>query len=171
VDARKDAHDAAFLEAKKNNVGAVGFVGTGLLNSGEVRLDYPRKRLTITLPAKTGKSRKLCRRGKSVPFVLNKYGFTTSVNTDMGELQLGWDTGAPAILISRPAAVALQVPGDRENTVSQKFAIAGKDFGPQRIEIWDNIPLPPEIAGFVGHPFFLEHIVCFDYPAQQLRIQ
>jgi hypothetical protein len=170
VDARKDAHDEAFLTAKKTAVGALGFIGTGLLVSGQIRLDYSRTRLTISLPVKSGETSNICR-GRSVPFVLNKYGFTTRVNTDIGELQLGWDTGAPAVLISRSAAVAAQIPTDQESTVSENFVIAGRNFGPQRIEIWDNMPLPPEIAGLVGHPFFQKHIVCFDYPAQELHIQ
>jgi hypothetical protein len=170
VEARRDTHDEAFLNAKKAGVGAVGFIGTGLFNSGQIRLDYSRRKLTISLPEKAEEARNLCR-GKAVPFVLNKYGFTTSVGTDIGELQLGWDTGAPAILISRSAAGVAQIPMDQESAVSKKFVIAGEDFGPQRIEIWDNMPLPPEIAGLVGHPFFQKHIVCFDYPAQQLHIR
>ena len=170
VDARKDAHAEAFLTAKKTGIGAVGFIVTGLINSGQIRLDYPRKRVTISLPGTAGQVRNLCR-GEPVPFVLNKYGFTTSVRTDIGELQLGWDTGAPAILISASAAIAAQASPNQGSTVSQKFVIAGKDFGPQRIEIWDNIPLPPEIAGLVGHPFFERHVVCFDYPGSKLHIQ
>jgi hypothetical protein len=170
VEARKDAHEEAFLEAKKAGVGAVGFIGTGLLNAGQIRLDYLHQNLTISLPGKTGGVRNICT-GKAVPFVVTKYGFTTGVNTDFGELQLGWDTGAPAILISRSAATAARLSGDAESTVSEKFLVAGKNFGPQRIEIWDNMPLPPEIAGLIGHPFFQEHIVCFDYPGLRLHIR
>jgi hypothetical protein len=170
VDARMDAHDKAFLAAKKADVGAVGFIGTGLLTSGQIRLDYQRNSVTIRVPKGADESSNLCR-GKAIPFDLNRYGFTTRVSTDIGELQLGWDTGAPAILVSRSAADTANIPKEQDGAVSQKFVIAGKDFGPQRIEIWDNIPLPPEIAGFVGHPFFQRHVVCFDYPAQQLHIQ
>jgi hypothetical protein len=170
VDARKDAHEEVFLTAKKTGVGAVGFIGTGLLNSGQIRLDYPRKRVTISLPGTAGKVRNLCR-GEPIPFVLNKYGFTTSVRTDIGELRLGWDTGAPAILIPESVAIAAQVSTNQGSIVSQEFVIGGKNFGPQRIEIWDNMPLPPEISGFVGHPFFERHIVCFDYPGSKLHIQ
>lgn len=170
VDARKDAHDEAFLKAKKTGVGAVGFIGTGLLKSGQIRLDYSRKKLTVSLPGKRGEVRNLCR-GTPVPFVVNQYGFTTSVTTDIGELQLGWDTGAPAILISESAARAARLTAEGESIVSEKFLIAGENFGPQRIEIWNNMPLPPEITGLIGHPFFQEHVVCFDYPGLTLRIQ
>ena len=170
AEARKDTHQEAFLKAKKARVVAVGFIGTGLLNAGQIRLDYLQKNLMISLPGKSGGVRNICK-GKSVPFVVNKYGFTTSVSTDIGELQLGWDTGAPAILISRSTATAARLSEDQESTVSERFVVAGKNFGPQRIEIWDNMPLPPEIAGLIGHPFFQEHIVCFDYPGLRLHIR
>jgi len=170
VDARKDAHEEAFLKAKKTAVGAVGFIGTGLFKSGQIRLDYPRKKLTVSLPGKRGEVRNLCR-GRPVPFVVNQYGFTTSVSTDIGELQFGWDTGSPSILISQSAASAAHLTTEGESIVSEKFLIAGENFGPQRIEIWNNIPLPREIAGLIGHPFFQEHIVCFDYPGLTLHIQ
>lgn len=170
VDARKDAHDEAFLKAKKDGVGAMGFIGTGLLKSGQLRVDYPRKEVTISLPGGTGELRKLCR-GQPVPFVVNQYGFTTAVSTDIGDLQLGWDTGAPAILISQSTARAAHLTTGQESIMSDRFVVAGKDFGPQRIEIWNNMPLPPEIAGLIGHPFFQEHVVCFDYPGFKLHIQ
>jgi hypothetical protein len=170
VDARRDAHDEAFLLAKKTGVGAVGFIGTGLLNSGQIRLDYPRKMLTISIPGADGQVRNLCR-GKPIPFLLNKYGFGTSVSTDIGELQLGWDTGAPAVLISASTATAARLPTDQESIVSKKFAIAGRNYGPQLIEVWRNIPLPPEIPGLIGHTFFEKRTVCFDYPRAKLHIQ
>jgi hypothetical protein len=170
VDARSDAHNAAFLLAKKTGVGAVGFIGTGLLNAGQIRLDYPRKKLTISIPGADGQVRNLCH-GKPIPFLLNKYGFGTSVSTDIGELQLGWDTGAPAILISATTAAAARLPTDQESIVSEKFVIAGRNYGPQLIEVWSNLPLPPEIPGLIGHPFFEKRIVCFDYPKAKLHIQ
>jgi hypothetical protein len=170
VDARRDAHDEAFRLAKKKGIGAVGFIGTGLLSSGQIRLDYPRKRLTISIPGAEGQVRNLCG-GKPIPFLLNKYGFATSVSTGIGELQLGWDTGAPAVLISASTATAAHISTDQESIVSEKFVIAGRNYGPQRIEIWRNMPLPPEIPGLIGHPFFEKHIICFDYPRAELHIQ
>ena len=92
------------------------------------------------------------------------------VGTDAGELQLGWDTGAPAILMSRSTAIAAHLAAELDSAVSKKFEVGGRDFGPQRIEIW-NIPLPTEIAGLVGHPFFHEHVVCFDYRNLTLHIE
>jgi hypothetical protein len=169
VVARQDVHDDAFRNYKKSEVGAVGFVGTGLFKSGQIRVDYSRTRLTISLPQRTGALRNVCR-GQPVPIVVNKWGLTTAVSTDVGELQLGWDTGAPAILMSRSTAGAAHLATELDRTVFKKFVIGGRSFGPQRIEIW-NIPLPTEIAGLIGHPFFQEHVVCFDYPRLTLHIQ
>ena len=169
VAARQDVHDDAFRNYKKTEVGAVGFVGTGLFKSGQIRVDYSRARLTISLPQKTGEVRNVCR-GQAVPIVVNKWGLTTLVGTDVGELQLGWDTGAPAILMSRSTASAARLATDVDSAVFKKFVVGGRDFGPQHIEIW-NIPLPTEIAGLVGHPFFQEHVICFDYRSLTLHIQ
>ena len=169
VVARQDVHDEAYRNYKKTELGAVGFVGTGLFKSGQIRLDYSRTRLTISLPQGTGAVCNVCR-GQAVPIVENKWGLTTAVSTDAGELQLGWDTGAPAILVSRSTASAANLAADLDSTEFKKFVVGGRNFGPQRIEIW-NIPLPTEIAGLIGYPFFREHVVCLDYPRLTLRIQ
>ena len=170
VDVRQDVHDEGFRKYKRTEVGAVGFIGTGVFEAGQIRLDYPRKRLTILLPEKTAAVQNRCR-GKPIPFVLNEYGFTTGVSTDIGELQLGWDTGTPAILISRSTANAVQTLTGEDSTLTEKFVIGGKNFGPQRIEIWNDMPLPPEIAGLIGHPFFAKHVVCFDYAASAVHVE
>jgi hypothetical protein len=170
VAARKDAHSETFLNNKKTMVGALGFIGAGLFKSGQLRLDYPRTRLAFSLPSGTGVVRNICR-GQKVPFVTNQYGFTTPVSTDIGELQLGWDSGSPAILVSQTAAAAAHLDPNLERTESKTFIVGGKDFGPQRIEIWNNIPLPKEIAGLIGYPFFQKHVVCFDYSKRMLHVQ
>lgn len=85
-------------------------------------------------------------------------------------LQMGWDTGTPVMMISRSTANAAKVATGVDKTEFNGFAVGGKEFGPQHIEIW-NIPLPREIAGLIGYPFFREHIVCFDYPRLMMRVE
>ena len=169
VAVRQDVHDEAFRKYKKTEVGAVGFVGTGVFEAGQIRLDYPRTSLTIALPDKSNAAKTICR-GMQVPLVANQYGLTTTVDTDVGKLQLGWDTGTPANLISRTRATAAGLGSDLKVTEFKKLVIGHRDFGPQSIEIWD-IPLPPEIAGLIGHPFFAKHVVCFDYPASAVHVE
>ncbi len=170
VAARKDAHSDDFLKNKKTMIGALGFIGSGLFKAGQIRLDYPRQRVTFSLPSVTGTVSDICQ-GAKVPFVTNQYGFTTPVMTDVGELQLGWDTGSPAILLSQTAAATAHLDATLKKMKFKKFVIGGKNFGPQSVEIWNNIPLPPEIAGLIGHPFFQKHVVCFDYPNRALHVQ
>ena len=170
VDTRKDEHDESFLKAKRTTVGSVGFIGTGLFKSGQIRLDYPRRHVTFSLPNEAGTVSDICR-GVQIPFVTNQYGFTIPVMTDVGVLQFGWDSGSPAILLSQTTAVTARVDANLKNLQSRKFIIGGRDFGPQRIEIWNNIPLPKEIGGLIGYPFFKEHVVCFDYSKRMLHVQ
>jgi hypothetical protein len=169
VAARQDVHDDTFRNYKKTEVGAVGFVGAGLFKLGQIKLDYSHEKLTISLPDGKRSRRNICR-GQPVPIVVNQYGLTTAIDTDLGELHLGWDTGMPAIAISRSTAGAADLAADLERIEFKKFTVGGRNFGPQHIEIW-NIPLPAEIAGLVGHPFFQSHVVCFDYAALALHVE
>lgn len=168
VAARADVHDEAFRAYKKTRLGAVGFVGAGLFKTGQIRVDYSRKKLTISLPDRSGVVGNICR-GPAVPIAVNQFGLTTAVRTDIGELQWGWDTGMPGIAISRSTADAARLPA-ADSVVFETFTVGGGHFGPQRVEIW-NIPLPKEIAGLVGHPFFEKHVVCFDYAALALHVR
>lgn len=169
VSAREDVHDEGFRKYKRTEVGALGFIGTGVFSAGQIRVDYPRKRFTFSLPDQRRASRALCR-GTRIPFEWNQYGFTFPVDTDVGRLQLGWDTGTPVNLISRTSATVVGLGPDLKITQFKKLAVGQRDFGPQTIEIWD-IPLPPEIAGLMGHPFFMEHVVCFDYAGSYMQIE
>jgi hypothetical protein len=169
VAVRQDVHDEGFRKYKRSEVGAVGFIGTGVFGAGEIRVDYPQKRLTISLPDESKAAKNICR-GTRVPLVANRYGHTIPVDTDVGALQLGLDSGAPANLISRTQATAVHLGADLKSTVFKKLAIGDRDFGPQSIEIWD-IPLPTEIGGLIGHPFFVKHVVCFDFAASAVYVE
>jgi len=169
VEARKDMHDESFHKSQRTFAGAVGFIGTGLFRAGQVRLDYPRKRVTFSVPASGGAVSNICD-GTALPFVTNQYGWTTPVTTDFGEVHFGWDTGSPAILMSSVAAAAVKLDATSKKVKSTKFTIGSRNYGPQSIEIWSNIPLPPEIPGLIGYPFFKKHVVCYDYANSLLHI-
>ena len=170
VAARADVHDEAFRNSKKAELGAVGFVGLGLFKSGQLALDYSRKRLEISQPEGSGRTRDICR-GQPAPLVANsKWGLTTPIATDVGELLFVWDTGSPAIAMSRSTAIALHLAKDADSTTLKKFVIGRRDFGPQRVDIWD-MSTPPGMAGLIGHPFFEKHVVCVDGPRRRLFIQ
>lgn len=170
VDARKDMHDESFHKSQRDSAGAVGFIGTGLFRSGQVRLDYPRKRVAFSVPTAKGAINNICD-GAALPFVTNQYGWTTPVKTDFGVVQFGWDTGSPAILMSSMAAATAHMDATSKKVKSRTFLIGGIDYGPQNIEIWNNIPLPPEIPGLIGYPFFKRHVVCYDYANSLLHVR
>jgi hypothetical protein len=169
VAARQDVHDEAFRDSKKTEVGTVGFIGVGVFNSGQLLLDYSRMSLTISLPPTSGTMRNICH-GRAVPLIERSWGLMTAVSTDVGELEFGLDTGAPTIVMSRSAATAAHLATDLDSTVFRKFVIGSKNFGHQQIDIWD-MPTPTGMAGLIGHPFFLQHVLCFDYPRHTLHIQ
>jgi hypothetical protein len=170
VAARADVHDDSFRNYKKSEIGAVGFLGMGLFKSGQLLVDYSRKRLQISQPQGSGAIRNVCR-GQPVSLVADStWGLTTSVSTDVGELLFVWDTGSPAIVMSRSTATAVHFATDVDSTIFKKFVIGRRNFGPQRIDIWD-IPAPTGMAGLIGHPFFQTHVVCVDSPGLRLFIK
>jgi hypothetical protein len=170
VDARKDMHDESFHKSQRKFAGAVGFIGTGPFRSGQVKLDYPKRRVSFAVPKEMGTVTNICD-GAALPFVTNQYGWTTPITTDFGVVQFGWDTGSPAILMSTMAAEKARMDTNAKKVKSKKFLLGGRDYGPQNIEIWSNIPLPPEIPGLIGFPFFKRHVVCYDYANSLLHIR
>lgn len=170
VDVRRDMHDDSFHKSQKKHAGAVGFIGIGLFKSGQIQLDYPRRRVAFSVPTAVGTLSNVCE-GTALPFVTNQYGWTTPVTTDFGVVQFGWDTGSPAILMSTMAAATAHLDTKAKKVRSKTFALGGKDYGPQQVEIWNNIPLPPEIPGLIGYPFFRRHVVCYDYANGLLHIR
>jgi hypothetical protein len=170
VVARADVHDDSFRNRQKSEIGAVGFIGAGLFRSGQLVVDYPRKRLQISQPQGSGAVRNICH-GQPISLVAGStWGLTTRVGTEVGDLLFVWDTGSPAILMSRSTATAVNVATGTDRTVFRKFVIGRKNFGPQRVDVHD-IPTPPGMAGLIGHTFFQQHVVCVDGPGHRLVIQ
>lgn len=151
-------------------IGAVGFVGRDLFKSGQLLIDYAGERLQMSLHQDEARGRDICR-GPPIPLTPDStWGLTTPVSTEVGELNFVWDTGAPAVVMSKAAAAGVNLPPDAESTTFDTFIVGGKNLGPQHIEIWE-MPFPPGMAGLIGYPIFRSHTICIDGPAQRLHIQ
>jgi hypothetical protein len=53
---------------------------------------------------------------------------------------------------------------------SKHLTLSGSDFGPLNFQI-EELSLPPWFAGFIGYNFFAHHVVCLDFPQNQVLIQ
>ena len=119
------------------------------------------------------------RRNRSIPFAIPVLegreaatpGFQAALNRSSDQLNRQGFTGKTGQVASLDQGLlAVGIGPDLKITQFKKLAVGQRDFGPQTIEIWD-IPLPPEIAGLMGHPFFMEHVVCFDYAGSFMQIE
>jgi hypothetical protein len=153
-----DVHDPSY---QATQVGQEGFLGTALLKPYEVVLDYAHRTMSLQTAA--------CQ-GPSVPFSPQWHGEpVTETATDLGVVTLWWDTGTPAMVLSR-RFIQTARPHLLENALTTKqLLLGGANFGPIQFQIWD-LALPPGFDGFIGSDFFAQHVVCLDFPRSQIVI-
>jgi len=142
---------------------ATGVLGTALLKSFVVVLDYPLRRMLL-LPPKDARIRDLCR-GSVVPFSVRSPEFegeaVADVDTDVGRLSLWWDTGAQLTMVNQASSHATG------EVVSRRFVLGGRDFGPYPLGlVITDLPFD----GFIGDDFFVMHRVCVDYPGRRVVV-
>jgi hypothetical protein len=92
------------------------------------------------------------------------------LQTDFGRLSLWWDTGSPTSLLSTRFTEHMPrlVSGDIAST--QTLDIDSRQFGPWQFQVI-RTSLPRFADGIIGFDFFASHVVCFDFPHRQLRLQ
>jgi hypothetical protein len=166
VTAQLDAPRAGYEPAQF----ARGYLGTGLLKSSAVVLDYEHHRMTL-LRGEGAAFQQLCR-GTAVSFSVSSPKWrgeaVTESDTDFGRVTLWWDTGAPATALSSSASHASHLPTSTERVVSHRFMLGGNNFGPWAFDIW-KVSLPG-FDGFIGDDFFKKHRVCIDFPRNRIVI-
>lgn len=149
---------------------AHGYLGTGLLKSYQLTLDYPSQAMTLVRRS-NGNSSGTCN-GTIVPFSTGSHKWrgepVTEADIDLGHVTLWWDTGAPASVLSSKFANQARAQSGASALQSNRLILGGKDFGPWRFEVWD-ISLPG-FDGFIGHDFFAKHVVCIDFPRNRVAI-
>lgn len=168
VIAELDVHSRTYHPPK---VGQEGWLGTGLLKSYEVVLDYPRRTMTLVPRAANDTPSEQCR-GTSVPFAVKEQPAEpfTKADTDMGQLTLVWDTGSQLSFVSQKVVQQGRVEASKELVTTKRLVVGGTDFGPWQFK-WMEMSLPPFFDGSIGYDFLATHVVCFDFPDKQLVIQ
>lgn len=149
---------------------ARGFLGTGLLKSYQVVLDYPHG--IIALISRRNETPPGACAGVGVPFSTSSPKWSgepvTTVETDWGTETLWWDTGSPVTVLTKTATRKALVPVSGDSVDTKRFALGNTDFGPWPFQVWD-ISLPG-FDGFIGHDFFMKHVVCIDFPGSRVVI-
>ncbi len=149
---------------------ARGYLGTGLLKSYAVVLDYEHRRITLLRGEGTA-FQELCR-GVAVSFSMSsplwRGEAVTESDTDVGRVTLWWDTGAPSTALQNAASYATNLPASTKQLVTHQFTLGDNNYGPWIFDIW-KMSLPG-FDGFIGDDFFKRHRVCIDYPDNRVVI-
>jgi len=164
---RPDLHDPAY---QSQSVGQQGYLGTALLKSFKVVLNYPRRQFTLIPPGSTKRQSAMCK-GVSVPFLPDWKGSPiTTATTDFGELTAVWDTGSPVSILRRANAQKLSDEVINEKATTKRLILGGTDFGPLILDVADYAE-PAGTGMFIGYSFFINHVVCVDFPGKRFLIQ
>jgi len=168
VIAELDVHSRTYHPPK---VGQEGWLGTGLLKSYEVVLDYPHRTMTLVPRAANDTASEQCR-GAGVPFAVKEQPTEpfTKADTDLGQLTLVWDTGSGLSLVSQKVVQQGHVKASNEDVTTKRLVVGGTDFGPWQFK-WMEMSLPPFFDGSIGYDFFATHVVCIDFPDKRVVIQ
>jgi hypothetical protein len=160
VTAKLDAAQGTYLPSALVR----GTLGSGLLKSYAVVIDYGQRRMTL-LTREALQFHSLCR-GTSVKFSYSPAVWQgeafTEAETDFGHVILAWDTGAQMTLLNQLVSHA---PG---RVVSRRFMLGGRNFGPYPLGLL--VADLPGFDGMIGDDFFLKHRVCIDYPERRVVI-
>jgi hypothetical protein len=167
VTGRADRSDPSY---QRTDIGDMGMLGLPFFQSWKLVLDYPQRRMTMIPKDHPAPEAAGCR-GSPVPFLPAWEGApVTTVDTDVGELTVVWDTGAPVSLIRKQSAARGGANLAESILRSKRFALGGEDFGPLELRLFDYQE-PQGTDGFVGYSFFATHVVCIDFPGQRLLVR
>lgn len=166
----EDFHDAEFQANFIATRGAYGFAGTGLFKDRKIVIDYQRRELTIITPNIPPERQSACR-GTVVPLISGlDWGLVSRAKTEIGDILFVWDTGAPGSVIfkRRTDAANLNLPEYDGLTLNQ-LSFDEHEFGPMEFFVRDFAG--PPFDGFIGYDFFVNHVVCVDFPGNRLLIR
>jgi hypothetical protein len=166
VTGRVDAHDPSY---QSTHVGQQGYIGPSLLHDYQVVLDYRHSHMTLVPTLSHGADRDGCK-GTVVPFLAEWDGApVTKAHTDMGDLTVVWDTGAPVSLIRKARAGESHAILANQVVTTKQFRLNEIDFGPLDFRVFD-FSQPQGADGFIGYNFFAQHVVCIDLPGKRFLI-
>lgn len=170
---RQDDHSEQHRKDTIKYRGTYGRVGRGLFDNGKLIIDYQKQSMTIVPPDAPHVDQAACH-GVELPLATEKasLGLTTRVQTDIGELYVVWDTGAPGNIMPKKTtdAAGLELQA-RDKFQTEKFVINGHEFGPVRMNVWDIPALPTELNALLGYWFFSDKIVCIDFPRNSIYVR
>jgi hypothetical protein len=146
-----------------------GIIGEPFFQAWKIVLDYASERMML-IRGDSGAPEQAGCRGTVVPFLPEWDGApVTKATTDIGEVVMVWDTGAPVSVIRQARAEGTGARAVNKFYATARFALGGEDFGPLQLRLLDY-EAPGGTDGIVGHSFFATHVVCVDFQRNSLCI-
>jgi hypothetical protein len=133
-------------------------LGRGFLERYTVVVDYPHQRFEL-YPA--SRARKVCRAATAAILPTQDGFMFSSIQTDNGPMNLGWDTGANYSFVQESLRKARQLKINDVFYPTERFALGQFDAGAMRLVAVD-LPSLATLDGLIGYNFFEKHRVCFD---------
>jgi hypothetical protein len=130
-------------------------------------VDYPHQRFELY---PVSRARKVCGAATSVILPTRDGFMFSSVQTNNGDMNLGWDTGANYSFVQESLAKARQLKINDVFYSTQRFALGQFDAGAMRLVAIDLAGLAP-LDGLIGYNFFEKHRVCFDYVRHTVSVR
>lgn len=163
-------HEDAEAETYRKTPAGAGYIGAALVRPFKLVVNYGQRSMTFIPSDASDPERHGCY-GTEIPFDPDWDGDpVTKAVTDLGELVLVWDTGAPMSLVRDGLVRARGIAPDGLYVRSEKFVLGPKDFGPMQLRLLEFTE-PAGVDGFVGHDFFANHVVCIDFGGKRFLVR
>jgi Aspartyl protease len=166
-------HDVLGFERRSAGAGDLdaaefdAVIGSDFLEHYTVVVDYPRKRFELYPVAS---AHAVC--GPVTATILpSEDGIMFStIRTDSGVMNLGWDTGATYSVLQKAVATLRGLPLKDDFYSTRRFALEHFDAGGMDLVSVDMAGVP-DLDGLIGFNFFEHHRVCFDYAGHAVSVR
>ena len=142
-------------------------VGRDFLARYAVVIDYPRHWLELHPPAH---ARAVCGPPTTVMLPSQDGIMFSTVRTDAGVMNLGWDTGATYSVVQNAVANLRGLPLKDDFYFTRRFVLEHFDAGAMDMVSIDMGGVP-DLDGLIGFNFFEHHRVCLDYVHQTVSVR
>lgn len=162
-------HEDAEAATYRKPPAGQGYIGPAFIRSMKLVVDYGRRSMTF-IPNSFKNPEVFGCFGTEVRFDPDMGGEPiTMVRSDLGEHRFVWDTGAPKMIVRRSLVLAHGNATDGTLFSSNEFEIAGKNFGPVQLYMFD-FGEPAEVDGYIGYDFFAANAVCIDMAGRKVLV-
>jgi predicted aspartyl protease len=142
-------------------------IGRGFLERYTVVVDYPHQRFELYAASR---AREVCGAATAVMLPIEDGFMFSSIQTDDGPMNLGWDTGANYSIVQKSIANARRLRLTQVFYSTRRFALDQFEAGAMRL-VAIELPGLPNLDGLIGYNFFERHRVCFDYTRRTVSVQ